>query len=317
MNERAIRIGVSSCLLGERVRYDSRHKHDAYITGTLGRYFELVAVCPEVAVGLGVPRPPIHLVGDVQRPRACGVDDAGIDVTDALRDFGRHTAAALADISGYLFKSRSPSCGMAQVTVHSTGSGRTSDNGVGIYAREIMNAQPLLPVEEEQRLGDPERRDSFLERVFAYRRWQECTDAGLTGAALVDFHTAHRLSIMAHGTEHCRALDRVIARIGDAKLEPLAGEYITLFMAALKHRATRRRHVVVFRHLLGYLRPDLDNGDKQELLMLIEAYRQGHVPRLVPLTLFRHHFRRHPHPHTRRQLYLNPPPDELRLRCEP
>ncbi len=313
-NRPTIRIGVSSCLLGERVRYDGNDKRDAYVTGTLSRYFDLVPVCPEVAVGLGVPRPPIRLVGDVKSPRALGVHDPALDPTDALRAFGRTMATELSAISGYLFKSRSPSCGMEGVPVYPTVGSRRARKGVGLYAREIMNAHPLLPVEEEGRLADAGLRDNFLERVFALRRWQETMLADPSPEGLAAFHRAHRLSLMAHGRGPLGALDDALARIGDTDIRQLAGEYFSVFMTALKCRATPHRHIRVLRHLLARLRPYLDGDDKEELLMLIEAYRCGRLPRIMLLVLFGHHFRRHPDPAIVQSVYLYPGPEELTLR---
>lgn len=308
----AICLGISSCLLGERVRYDGKDKRDSYIAGTLGRYFTFVSVCPEVAIGLGVPRPPIQLVGDRQQPHAIGVHDPTLDVTEALRAFGRKTGAELANISGYLFKRGSPSCGMKRVPVHK--GNRCTGYGVGLYAWELMRARPLLPVEEEGRLGEPALRDNFLERVFAFHRWQTCVQSGVTVAALRKFHYAHRLALMAHGPQRCRALDSLIATGGRVDSQRLAQRYIALFMDALKHLATPRRHSRVFRHLLSYLRPHLSREDEQELLGAMDAYCRGCVPRTVPLTLLRHHFRRHPGLNADKQLYLNPPCAEFVLR---
>jgi uncharacterized protein YbgA (DUF1722 family)/uncharacterized protein YbbK (DUF523 family) len=312
----AIRIGISSCLLGERVRFDGNHKHDPYITETLGRYFEFVPVCPELAIGLGVPRAPIRLVGDPAAPRAVGVRDPSVDVTGKLAAHGRRMARALggaAGISGYILKGKSPSCGMERVKVYRAGGGAPK-GGSGIYARALLDAAPLLPVEEEGRLGDPWLRESFVERVFAYRRWQELIAAGLSAARLVEFHTVHKLVIMAHGAEHYRALGRLVADLGRANLRPRADRYIAGFMAALKARATRKRHANVLMHVLGYLKRDIDGDDKAELLALIDAYRLGRLPRAVPVALLKHHFRRHPDAYIERQVYLNPHPAELMLR---
>lgn len=310
----AIRIGVSSCLLGERVRYDGKDKRDSYIAGTLDRYFTLVPVCPEVAIGLGVPRPPIQLVGDAQQPRAIGVHDPTLDVTEALRTFGCKAATELIDISGYLFKSGSPSCGTERVPIHRNDRRRGVRRGVGLYAREIMRAQPLLPVAEEDRLGDPALRDNFLERVFAFRRWQTCVESGATYAALRAFHYAHRLVLMAHDAQHCHTLDDLIAAGEQTNIRHLARNYIALFMDALNHLATRRGHNRVFRHLLSYLHPHLSRGDKQELREAMDAYCRGCVPRTIPLALFRHYFRNHPELNVEKQLYLNPPCAEFVLR---
>jgi uncharacterized protein YbgA (DUF1722 family)/uncharacterized protein YbbK (DUF523 family) len=310
-----IRIGISSCLLGERVRYDGNHKHDHYISGTLGRLFHFVPYCPEVAIGLGVPREPIRLEGDPCAPHAIGVRDKSIDVTIALAEYGRKVVNNSQEISGFIFKSSSPSCGMERVKVYQPPA--TPHRGRGIFAAAIMDGLPLLPVEEEGRLGEPELRENFLERVFTFHRWQQLNRTHLTAQRLVEFHTRHKLIVMAHSTEAYRALGRLVAEAGQQPLHELAAHYISGLMAALKHHATPRRHTNVLHHLLGYLKKQLDSADKAELLELIEQYRLGQLPLIVPISLLRHHFRRHPHPYVAGQLYLEPLPQELMLRNQP
>ncbi len=311
---RKIRLGISQCLLGEKVRFDGNHKHDRYITDTLGRFFEFVPVCPEVAIGLGVPREPIRLEGDAGSPRAVGVRDKSTDVTDSLLRFGRRTGRELSDISGYILKSKSPSCGMERVKVYPPGGGAASSRGVGLYVAGFRERQSLLPMEEEGRLCDPVLRENFVERVFAYQRWQELNATRLTPAKLVQFHADHKLSLMAHGAEPLKELGRIVAGAGSRPIRQVADEYIAGFMGALSRRATRRRHTNVLQHLAGYLKRALDSGDKAELAELIEAYRLGQVPLIVPITLLKHHFRRSPDPYVQRQIYLNPHPRELMLR---
>ena len=308
-----IRIGVSACLIGERVRYDGTDKRDAFITDSLGAAFELVPVCPEVAIGMGVPRPPIRLVGDPQQPRALGVDDAGLDVTAPLTAFGRRMAVELDDIDAYIFKSRSPSCGPARVKVYGAGKAPRAQ-GVGLYAREIMASQPLLPVEEEGRLIEPLRRDNFIERIFAHRRWQQLLASGFTAAGLMEFHARHKLILMAHGAVYYRALGRLAADGKGLRPARLCEEYGSGFMAALQHPATRKRHANVLQHLMGYLKKHIDHDDKAELLEAIDAYRLGMLPLIAPQTLLRHHFRHFPHPYVEKQLYLYPDSLELQLR---
>jgi len=167
-----IRVGVSSCLLGARVRYDGGHKCDAWINGTLAAYFEFVPVCPEVAIGLGTPRQPIRLIRSGDGIRVRGVDRRHVDVTERLRAYGRSMAAQLTDISGYIFKRGSPSCGLRRVPIYDE-AGRPVAQGVGAYARAIMDVHPLLPCEEEGRLDDPEIGADFITRVLAYKRWQD------------------------------------------------------------------------------------------------------------------------------------------------
>jgi len=308
-----IRLGISSCLLGQRVRYDGNHMHDGFITGTLGKFFEFVPVCPEVAIGLGVPRPPIRLIGLASAPRAVGIDDPALDVTDKLATYGNRMAQELIDVSGYILKSKSPSCGMERVKVYRRG-GMSARAGRGVYATAFLVARPGLPAEEEGRLNDPRLRENFIERVFSYRRWQAEEAAGLTAARLVEFHTRHKLALLAHGTETYRQLGRLVARAGRKGLKDLADEYLRRFMDALARPATPARHANVMIHLMSYLKKELDAADKAELLELIHSYRAGEAPLAAPITLLRHHFRVRPHPYVARQTYLYPDPGELLLR---
>ncbi|GAB4513852.1 MAG: DUF523 and DUF1722 domain-containing protein [Sulfuricaulis sp.] len=308
-----IRLGISSCLLGQKVRFDGNHKLDSFLTGTLGKFFEWVPVCPEVAIGLGVPRPPIRLVGSLAAPRAVGVKDASIDVTEKLATYGKQQARKLDDLSGYVLKSRSPSCGMERVKVYQH-AGVPAKSGRGIYADAFLSGQPWLPVEEEGRLGDPRLRENFIERVFVYRRWQECVAHGLTAARLVEFHTHHKLALMAHDVEAYRALGRLVAQAGRRNLKKSGCEYLLYLMQAFQRLATPARHANVLMHLMGYLKKHLDADDKAELLAMIYAYRRGEAPFAAPLILLKHHFRRHPDPYIADQTYLNPDPRELLLR---
>ncbi len=309
----AIRIGISSCLLGQAVRFDGGHKRNNYVIDTLGRHFEFVPVCPEVAIGLGTPRQPVRLVGDARRPRVVGTKDPTLDVTAALQDYGRTKAAELHDLSGYILKRGSPSCGMERVKVYS-GHGGPPRHGVGVYAREIMEQLPALPVEEEGRLMDPVLRENFIQRVFVYHRWQSLAASGLTAAKLVGFHTNHKFIILAHDERRYRQLGRLVAKAGTEDLNTLAARYLTQLMQALRRRATRKRHSNVLLHLAGYLKQRLDAGDKAELLALIEAYRAGRIPLVVPMTLLKHYLRRLPDRYLGGQHYFDPHPQALMLR---
>jgi uncharacterized protein YbgA (DUF1722 family)/uncharacterized protein YbbK (DUF523 family) len=311
-SHRRIRLGISSCLLGEKVRYDGADKRDGYISGTLARFFELVPVCPEVAIGLGVPRPPIRLVGSATAPHAVGIANPDLDVTGKLAAYGRRMAHRLDDISGYILKSKSPSCGMERVKVYNRRGG-LAGSGRGIYAAALMSTLPLLPVEEEDSLRDPGLRENFFERVFAYRRWQDMTAAGLTAARLIEFHTSHKLTLMAHHIDAYRRLGRLVAGASRRNARDLSARYIRGFMAALARPATPKRHANVLMHVMGYLKKRLDAEDKAELLELIDAYRFGQAPRVAPLTLLKHYFRHFPNPYVARQVYLNPGPEEIHL----
>jgi uncharacterized protein YbgA (DUF1722 family)/uncharacterized protein YbbK (DUF523 family) len=311
--EMRIPIGISSCLLGQSVRFDSGHKRDAYINDVLGRYFEYVPYCPEVAIGLGTPRPPIRLTGDPSRPRAVGVRVEGIDATEKLIDYAESVVATCPRLSGYIFKRGSPSCGMERVKVY-TGKGMPGGTSSGLYAGVVMRSLPLMPVEEEGRLNDPVLRDSFVGRVYVYNRWQRMCDADVTPSRLIDFHTRHKFQLLSHSETHYRQLGRLVAEAGTRDMGPLCREYIETLMEGLKRKATRRRHSNVLQHIMGYLKRSIDADDKAELNRLIDEYRRGAVPLIVPMKLIEHHFRRHPDDYVALQVYLNPHPAELGLR---
>ena len=309
-----LRIGISSCLLGNQVRFDAGHKHSAYITQTLGEYFEFIPFCPEVAIGLGIPRPPIRLVSVDGSIRVRGVDNPERDVTDALIANAEAVASQLLNVSGYLFKKGSPSCGMERVKVYPAQSGHPLENSPGVFAASIMRALPELPVEEEGRLMDPRLRDNFIERVFIYHRWLCCCASGLTPAALVDFHTRHKFSVLAHDEPAYRELGRLVADAGRRDISEAAAEYIRALMRALAKPATAKQHANVLMHIMGFFKADIDSDDKAELLELIDAYRQQQVPLIVPMTLIHRQLRCHPNDYISAQCYINPHPSELMLR---
>ncbi len=310
----AIRIGISSCLLGEQVRWDGGHKRDAYIHDLLGRYFEWVPVCPELEVGMGVPREPIHLARNDGKQRLVGVQ-SGKDWTAAMRRYALRRVRQLErlDLSGYLLKKDSPSCGMERVRVHPA-RGPASRNGVGAFARVLMAEMPLLPVEEEGRLHDPSLRENFIERVFAYRRLRDWMNEGCTRSGLVVFHTAHKLLVLSHSPSHYRELGRLVAGAKQHTPLRLGKLYAALFMEALRAPATVKRHFNVLQHIAGYLKNHLSAREKKELEGILEEYRQGWIPLVVPLTLLSHHVNEHEIVYIRDQIYLNPHPKELMLR---
>ena len=308
-----IPVGVSSCLLGQAVRFDGGHKHDRYVTGVLGRYLEYVPCCPEALAGLGVPRPPIRLSGDPAAPRAVRVDDASVDVTGALLAAARNATPGMGALRGYVFKRGSPSCGMERVKVYGA-PGKPPRMGRGLFARAVMEAHPLLPCEEEGRLNDASLRESFVERVFAYDRWLRVMADGCTPGRLVGFHTRHKLLLLSHSEIHYRTAGRLVADAGRRDRTRLAREYLSTFMEGMRRPATRRRHANVLQHLAGYLKRSINPGDRRALDALIEEYRTGAIPLVVPIRFLRHHFRYAPDRYVEMQHYLEPCPDALGLR---
>lgn len=309
-----IRLGVSSCLLGASVRFDGGHKHDRFLTDLLGRYVEWVPVCPEVEVGMGVPRESLRLVGTPASPRMIGLR-SGDDYTERMRRFAADRVRALGalDLCGYVFKKDSPSCGIERVRVYGSG-GAPTRRGQGLFAAAFTAAYPLIPVEEEGRLTDPTLRESFIERIFCYRRWRRLVDDAPSRGALVLFHTAHKFLMLAHSPRHYAALGRLIAEQKGTRPAAVARRYGEILMAGLTIHATTKKHVNVLQHLAGFCRDHLDAGERRELVSIIEDYGRGLIPLVVPITLLKHHVDRHQIEYVRGQWYLNPHPKELMLR---
>ncbi|WP_340122021.1 DUF523 and DUF1722 domain-containing protein [Methylobacter svalbardensis] len=304
-----IPIGISGCLLGQNVRYDGGHKRDSYITGTLGEYFDFQPFCPEVEIGLGTPRPTIHLVKIDNAVRCVGIKDPEIDVTDRLRNHAEYQKELHTGLCGYILKKDSPSCGMEWVKIYV--GVQAHKDGAGIYAREMMRLNPLLPVEEEGRLGDAGLRENFIQRVYVLHRWKTMLEEGLTLSALTHFHARHKLIIMSH--EDYRDLGQLLAGLTKTNLADVAEQYILQLMTTLKKIATRKNHINVLQHIQGYLKKTLSADDKAELCEVVENYRNGYVPLIVPLTLLKHHFRKSPDPYIEESYYLSPYPQELQL----
>jgi uncharacterized protein YbgA (DUF1722 family)/uncharacterized protein YbbK (DUF523 family) len=320
------RIGVSACLLGQKVRYDAGHKRDPFLVETFGPHVEWVPVCPEVEAGFGTPRESMRLTVAAPQARVKGerIDPrrvsltlvkSGTDVTARLARYSAQRADALVaeGLSGYVLKKDSPSCGMDRVKVYTTG-GLSERSGRGLFAEALIARMPTLPVEEEGRLSDPRLRENFIERVFAYQRLRRLFAGAWTVGALVQFHTAHKLTLMAHSPVAYRELGRLVANAQGKPRAGLAAAYQAQFMAAMASVATPRRHANVLQHMLGYFKKTLDADARSEILSLIEEHRLGQVPLVVPLTLMRHHVRRHQVPYLRGQTYLEPHPRELSLR---
>jgi uncharacterized protein YbgA (DUF1722 family)/uncharacterized protein YbbK (DUF523 family) len=317
MGDFVVRIGISTCLLGEEVRHDGSHKRDPYLVETLGRMVEWVSVCPEVDIGLGTPREPIRLVRDPKELDSTRlVSRSGVELSKRMRRYARSRTRELSkeNLSGYIVKKDSPSCGMERVKVWSSNDkGMSERNGRGLFTAELLRQFPNMPVEEEGRLHDPTLRENFFERVFAYQSLRHLFSHRWATGTIVRFHTNHKLTLMAHSLPRYRELGRLVA---DAKTIPraeFARRYEDEFMSAMKTRATTARHTNVLMHALGHFKTRLAKQSRDELLSVIEDYRRRLVPRIVPLTLIRHHARTLDITYLLGQQYLNPHPKELAL----
>jgi len=311
-----LRLGISTCLLGENVRYDGGHKRNVFLIGTLGEYVDWVSVCPEVEIGMSTPRPPIRL----ERSNGDGVrlvmPSTGDDLTVQMTDYAERRVKALRDerLSGYVLKSGSPSCGMERVRKYDA-NGVPSRDGIGLFAEALLTLMPQLPVEEEGRLNDARLRENFITRIFARARWLELIDAGPSISGLMNFHARHKYLLMSRNPSAVGHLGRMLAgaQRGADGIQDLAADYERQFSEALRELPSRGRHTNVLQHLAGYVSDNIDEGDRAELAEAIEGYRAGLVPLIVPVVLIRHYVRRLGIEYLADQVYLDPHPHELML----
>jgi uncharacterized protein YbgA (DUF1722 family)/uncharacterized protein YbbK (DUF523 family) len=313
-DSKTIRLGVSGCLLGERVRYNGEHKHDRYLTDVLGNYFEWISVCPEFEIGMGVPRESFRLAGSAEKLRMVGLE-SDTDWTGRMNGYAKDKVNQLAKLGlcGYVLKKNSPSCGLDKVGIYGK-SGKLVKQGRGLFAEAITRRFPLMPIVEEDDLNDSAARDNFIVRVFAYYRLRNLFEGKFGRGTLVAFHTSHKLLLLAHSQKHYRELGRLVATAKEYSLSELRKKYSNLFMEALSVESTAKKNVNVLHHAIGYLRPCLGDMGKKDILKIIEDYYLGLAPLVVPLTLISHYARKYDIKYLLDQVYLKPHPKELMLR---
>ena len=307
-------LGIGSCLAGNAVRYNGETKKPNEYVRNIAEYFDTQAFCPEMGVGLGVPRPPIRLVGSEDDVRIVDVKTHTHDYTDAVRDYALTVLAQAPQMCGYILVKGSPSCGYGRVKRYSQDGQHLASDQNGVFANALAQADPLLPLEDDGRLNDPGLRESFVTRACTYHAWKSLIAQGLTAHRLIAFYTRYKYLVMAHHVPSYKSLGPLVANARQLPLEELAAEFIQSLMAALTHRATRRSHSNVLFHMAGYLKRSITTPQRQRLAALIEDYRTGQVPLIVPVTLLKHHFADNPNAYIDGQVFLDPYPEELRVR---
>lgn len=309
-----IKLGISSCLLGEKVRYDGGHKLDHFLKDTLGMYVDWVAICPEVEYGLPVPREAMHLVATEKGNRLVTYC-TGVDHTEGMRRWAGRRLDELEKegLCGFIFKSRSPSSGLRGVKVYNPSCPPTR-TGVGIFAGAFVERFPLMPVEDDGRLQDPSLRENFIVRIFVFKRWMQFLGGKAGIKDLVSFHTDHKLLVLSHSARHYRALGSIVASAKKYAPEKLRSEYHSNLMEGLELLSTAKKNTNVLHHILGYFRKVIPQDEKKEMLEVIENYHRGLLPLMVPVTLLAHYARKYDVQYLARQHYLYPHPLELMLR---
>jgi uncharacterized protein YbgA (DUF1722 family)/uncharacterized protein YbbK (DUF523 family) len=288
---------------------------DHYLHDTLAPYVEYVPVCPEVEVGLPIPRPALRQVDAGNGKVRLVFSKSSEDITERMQEWAQKRVKELEveNLDGFVFKAKSPSCGMERVKVYPSGKGMPRKNGVGLFTAAFMEHFPLLPVEEDGRLNDAALRENFITRIFTLQRFRHMLEQNPTYGDVVDFHTRHKLLMMAHSVEIYREMGRLVAQGKELDFNELLSTYRTLLLKGLRLKATASKHTNVLHHILGYFKRDLSKDEKQEAVELIDNYRQELVPLIVPVTLLNHFVRKYGQDYLGQQVYLRPHPKELKL----
>lgn len=308
------KLAISACLNGEKVRYDGANRRFA-LGKKLAEYFDFQAYCPEMAIGLGVPRQTLRLVGELGE-EALVQPATGSDVSAEMKAYAAEVAEnILADdaMCGYVLCKGSPSCGLERVKRYTEGGNVSGHDATGIFVAELQKLIPWLPLEEDGRLNDGPLLENFLTRVYIVQRWRVLRAGGITLHKLMDFHARHKFMTLAHSTEQYRALGRFVAESGKDDIEQRADDYFDLLMRVLTTPASVARHTNVLMHLQGFLKQSLSSTERQELRDVIMAYRKRELPRQAVLTLLRHHLLMHPNHYAASQYYLEPFPRAFAL----
>lgn len=309
-----IKLGISTCLTGERVRYDGQAQRDTFLMDTLSKFVEYTPVCPEADCGMSIPREAMHLVGDINDHRLMTIKTKQ-DMTPQMNRWIKPTLKSLAreELCGFIFKSKSPSSGLYRVKIFREGNSTPLKQGTGIFTAAFIKRFPNIPVEEAGRLQDQMLRECFIDKVCAYSAFQELNKKPrLKIKDLMAFHASFKYSIMAHNPASVSKLGKLLSG-ENSNAREVASLYLSGLMEALSVRATRKKNTNVLDHLSGYFKKDLSSVEKEELHRLISGYHDELYPLLAPLVLLRHYAVIYDNKYLQGQYYLNP--DPLQLNC--
>ncbi len=314
MNQK-IKIGVSACLMGEEVRYNGGHCQNHFLKDTVSQYATFVSTCPEAAIGMGVPREAVRLEYDQDENTRMLAPKSGKDFTEKMEAYAKDWSCMVdeLDLDGFVFKKNSPSCGVFRVKIYKNDH-PAERRGTGLFAKAIMERYPELPVEEDGRLSDPVLRESFMVRVFAFKRVKSLFHKSWTRKDVIEFHSREKLLLLAHSPRSYRELGQLVGNIADYSREEFQITYLKTFMEAVNTRASKGRHQNALSHMAGYLTKRLTSEGRRELKETIDSFRNGIVPLIVPITLISHMLRRYDETYLLKQSYLSPHPHQMALR---
>jgi uncharacterized protein YbgA (DUF1722 family)/uncharacterized protein YbbK (DUF523 family) len=306
-------IGISKCLLGENVRYDGKNKLDFYLRDMLGKHVKYIPICPEVESGMSIPREPIKLLESKGKIHLI-TEETNNDITEQMDSWIKKQIKYLSNknLCGFIFKSKSPSCGLSDAEVSRKNT--ITKDGIGLFARAFVESFPLVPVIDEKHLNDPRIKENFIEQIFLVNRWKNMKEKTKSMKNLTDFHKSHKYLIMAHSPEGLKKLGRLLANPKKNSLNELYERYFELLIKYIQKPTTVKRNTNVLMHLMGYFKKDLTYQEKDELKHLIEQYLFEHIPLIVPITMINHYVKKYKKEYLEKQVFLNPGYTELMLR---
>jgi uncharacterized protein YbgA (DUF1722 family)/uncharacterized protein YbbK (DUF523 family) len=313
-SDKTIKIGVGGCLVGQDVRYNGDHKRSNKVIESLRPFVDFMPMCPEVGIGLGVPRETIRLVVEGEDTRLKDSNTQTKDHTNAMVDYSLAQSEKIKSFSGYIFVKGSPSCGVHRVGRYTEEGNPKDSKGQGVFVKQVLAINPLLPVEDDARLHDPNLRERFIVKVYTYHSWQQLQAEGLSHKALIDFWSDHKYLVMSRHYQSYKDIGRLLAAAGSHDVEQLGTQLIEMIMAALTHVPTRKGHVNVLQHIKGYLKNKLTRDESRDIDEKIEQYRTNVIPLIVPMSLLSHQFKRFENDYISRQVFMSPYPEQLSLR---
>lgn len=309
-----IPVGISSCLLGDNVRFNGGHSRSSYCDQALSPYFDYQKFCPEMAAGFGTPRPTLRLEGDPNSPRMTYSNKKGGDISAEFMKASTPYVETLAHLDGYILMKNSPSCGLERIKVYQENGHPHMKRSPGLFTKALQERFPLLPIEEDGRLNDPLLRENFLMRVFVHHEFRHCVNAAPSMKALIAFHSRYKYLVMAHSQPAYKALGRLLSGNDPRPIIELKDAYFETLMTTLSKPAKRKNHCNVLMHLVGYLKRSVDVSIRRDILTVIEQYRRGEVNLATPMTLLHHYLKHYGSQYIKEQRYFSPYPSALGIR---
>lgn len=307
-------IVVSKCLGFAHCRYNGHMVSDDFVK-ELHSFVNFYPICPEVEIGLGVPRNPIRIVSNKSKIKLMQ-SVTNKDITDMMNNFTKTFLNSLDDIDGFILKNRSPSCGIKDVRVYpSIGKVASIKKSTGFFGDAVLRKFPSLPVEDEGRLRNHRIKEHFLTKLFAFTKFRELKKSG-TMADLIKFHTKNKFLLMAYNQRLLKILGNIVANKKKKKIEELMEYYEKNFQYCFSKSPRYTSNINILMHALGYFKKELSSKEKNFLLKSLQQYKMGRIPLCMPISIIKSWIIRFGQEYLMSQTFFEPYPEAL-IRCFP